>query len=296
MKKKPAGIPSLTFWKNRLDESKLGCYVYGIGDPESKRLFYIGKGGGKKGRGNNRPDAHLVEAYDARKAGDADDLKDPKIAKINQIWDSGKVPTLTVIRRNLSEEVAFDVEAAVMETLSVVYGENLSNEQGGHHSEGRGIITEESFGVIFAEPVAPTSRIESVFIFNISRTFEQRGLYEAVRASWKIRERNCVLPAYGVGLVNGISRVVVKIESWHPGISNPKKKSFRGVVLDENAPIGGELIGKDFSRLIKNPKSGKPLGYFQRGGVICVDFMGGKKARITRGLKESPVLELAPNV
>ena len=293
MTNKNKDIPSLTFWKSRLDESKLGCYVYGIGDPRrANRLFYVGKGGGKKSQGNNRPDAHLNEAFVARKKGYQMGYSDSKLQAINEIWDSGKAPTLCVIRRNLTEEAAFDVEAAVIDTLGVVYGEKLTNKQGGHQKADRSIITEDSFEVIFAEPVAPVSEIKSVFVFNIRNTVGERSLYDAVRASWKIGKSKCVIPAYGVGLVDGISRVVVKIESWHPGISTPKKKSFQGQVLDEASAVGSELLGKDFSRLMKSPKTGKTLGYFQRGGVICVDFLGEKKAYITRGSRGGGVMDL----
>ena len=298
-------IPVLTFWSNRLDESKLGCYVYGIGDPRpnnlyrigdprrNNRLFYIGKGGGKKGKGNNRPDAHLAQAFKIRKGGALVDRKKRKISLINEIWDSRMSPTLCVIRRNLTEDAAFDVEAAIIETLGVLYREDLTNDQRGHNVVERGIITEESFGIIFAEPVAPVREIKSVFVFNIGKMLDERvSAYEAVRGDWKICKSKCIIPAYAVGLVNGISRVVVEIDSWQPGIHNPKRKSFQGQVLNDESQVGSELIGKDFSRLMKNPKTGKTLGYFQHGGVICVNFLGGKKAAFTRGSLGAGVINL----
>ena len=295
MKKYNTEQPQLTFWKGRLDETKLGIYVYGIGDPgQGGRLFYIGKGGGKKGDGNNRPDHHLEEAFEARKSGKAGAACCLKALSINKIWDSGGAPTLCVIRRNLTEEGAFDVEAAAIDLMGLFFKDTLVNRQGGHDSERCGIITEADFGSFFAAAVAPRAVIKSVFVFNISNTIKKRSsAYEAVRASWKIRESKCILPAYAVGLVKGISRVVVGIKSWHPGLSSPNKKSFQGVQLDETSEVGKQLFEKDFSRLLKNPKTGKPLGNFQRGGVISVDFLGAGRAIITRGVKDAQIQVLA---
>lgn len=44
--------------------AKLQCYVYALRSPIDKRIFYIGKAGGKTSQGNRRVLAHFDETED----------------------------------------------------------------------------------------------------------------------------------------------------------------------------------------------------------------------------------------
>ncbi len=87
-------------------------YVYCYIDPRTGKEFYYGKG--KEGR----KDIHLWTQGKSKKA-----------KKIRQIRAAGKEPVIRVIAANLTEDQAFLVEATLIWKL----GEELTNENSGHH-------------------------------------------------------------------------------------------------------------------------------------------------------------------
>ena len=111
--------------KNSFDEKtihKLKAYVYALFDPLENRPFYIGKGRG------NRVFQHVEGALTEYKESN----KYEKIREIRSRSFANRVEH-SIIRHGMSDEVAFEVESALID-LANRTGANLTNEVTGHNS------------------------------------------------------------------------------------------------------------------------------------------------------------------
>lgn len=266
-----------------MQEDKLGGYVYALVDPRDNSVFYIGLAGGIEAKGNNRPDNHLSET--ALKIKKNEPLKD-KNDRIKNIWSDGKDPELIIVRRNIGRAEAIHVEAALIDLLNHIKpnvdGISLTNNQRGHGIENHSMVTEENRATVIAEKVRPSLEILNVWLFPIKNGLKDHGAaYDAIRGDWRIRKKSRSDEDYAVGLENGISKVVIKIEKWNEtGIRDDSKQSFQGVMI-HNEEIGMQLFEKDFSGIVNN------LGYWKRGNPIKVSFLSSNKVEIVRGLKKA---------
>lgn len=259
-----------SFWDSKIQPEKLGGFVYGLLDPTTNQIFYIGLGGGKGGQGNNRPDGHLQEAEKAIKAGHPLSTKQ---AVIKKIWDERKEPKLIIIRKKLSPQDAKQVEGALIDTFryldSIQLTNKLTNEVRGSGVDEHGIVTENKLIELYADPIQPSVEIRDVWLFNIKNARnEGRDFYESIRGDWRISEKSQT-NGFAVGLVDGISRVVIKIEAWNKGLKDKAKASFTGTNADR-CSIGKQLFEKDFSNIIKD------IGRWQWGNPISVDILPNK--------------------
>lgn len=97
-------------------------YVYGLIDPRTNQIFYIGKGAG------NRVFQHEIESLDSP---DSDKLKLKTISEIKALGlDVKKI----IINSNLTEAEAFAAEAALINAFNYVSDVGLTNIVAGHHS------------------------------------------------------------------------------------------------------------------------------------------------------------------
>ena len=83
---------------------QLGYYVYYLGDPRNGRVFYVGKGVG------NRLLQHLEGAEET-------DAQTEKLDLIRDIQSAGCPVSHYILRHGLTEQVAFEVEAAMIDFL-----------------------------------------------------------------------------------------------------------------------------------------------------------------------------------
>jgi hypothetical protein len=251
----------LSFWDSRINADKLGAFVYALVDPRNSEVFYVGKGGGKFGGGNERPDHHLAAA---ERAIHDDSNPTAKDRRIIEIWGSELQPQLVIVRRLLSVEAAFELEAALIDILANYGSGTLTNRVRGHNVD-MGILTESNWHKLAADPVNPSDAIEGVWMFNIAKLLSERSSdYEAVRGYWSIK-----LPkdkGYAVGLASGISKIVCRIDGWKK--SDQQKSCFDGEVLDEHDNIGKQLLRRDF-RIVTSA-----AGKWLRGSPIRADFDG----------------------
>ena len=81
---------------------KLDFYVYFLQDPRTDEVFYIGKGIG------NRVFNHLECAIET-------DGTTEKLDKIRDIVDSGNKVKHFILRHGLSESIAFEIEASLID-------------------------------------------------------------------------------------------------------------------------------------------------------------------------------------
>lgn len=79
-----------------------GYYVYALIDPFDGKIFYVGKGKGKRSRG------HFLESNKSNPL---------KKAKINEIYDKGDKAIIWVLDHNMNEQCALDFEAVLINIL-----------------------------------------------------------------------------------------------------------------------------------------------------------------------------------
>lgn len=192
---------------------RVGWYVYALRDPRDQRIFYIGKGIG------NRVFQHAETAAGL----DGENEMSPKLDLIRAIHDSGNAVQTYILRHGLSsEQVAYDLEAAVIDTLRLLDPtvENemfaLANLVLGHHHATRGLASTDVVASLFeAEPTPDIT--EPVLLIKIpglrTPSMSAEELYDATRTWWKIGPRR-EQARYAFSVNRGIIREVYAIESW----------------------------------------------------------------------------------
>ncbi len=223
---------------------KLKHYVYYLQDPRTNKVFYVGKGVG------NRVFEHIESAY-------INDSKTEKLDIIRAIIDSGYKVKHYIVRHALKEEVAFEIEASLIDFIGI---NNLSNLQAGHYSEDFGIkTTDEIIGLYDADDLITT---EPILLININRLYHrditEQELYEATRMSWVLGERREKVK-YAIATYLGLTREVYIVKDWFP-IQTAKKTrwGFNGQKAD--AGIRDTLRYKSIESLFKKGAA-NPIKY-----------------------------------
>lgn len=178
---------------------QIGYYVYFLRDPDSKEVFYVGKGKG------NRVFDHVGCALSQA-------VESDKLSRIRAINGSGKVVEHFILRHGLTEQSAFEVEASLIDFIGI---SNLSNMQGGHKSSDFGVKSTEEVIAMYTAP--PFQTDEPVLLININKLFRREmtetEIYDATRKSWVIGERKSKAK-YVVATYRGLTREVYLIRDW----------------------------------------------------------------------------------
>lgn len=276
-----------------LVEDTLKNYVYGLYVPGAALPFYVGKGGGKKGRGNARLTAH----FDQARAGLPGDASKPagdegaKVSQIRLVWSEEKNVEFKIYRYGLaSEDDAFQVEAALIDAFTDA-GAALTNKQGGHHSGHKGLLSRSGVRALMAKPILEKDLPESflgrpVFLFNIEKgvnTPERREredrFVSATCEAWNLTEKWRSLPnAVALGLIRGVVWAAISIESWRQVEGVPNRW-----IIEH-----GDLTGDEYDALMfTNAKALiEGRGFWQRGNILVYEFEktdGPLAARLLRG-------------
>jgi len=192
----------------------IGFYVYLLKDPRNSEIFYVGKGIG------NRVFNHVASAGDT-------ELDSIKHARIREIEASGFKVEHVILRHGLSEQSAFEVEAAAIDLIGF---SNLSNLQSGHASGDFGIRTAEELEAIYAAELLDTEL--PILLININRLFHRemgpQDVYETTRKAWKIGIRRNQA-RYAVATYGGLTREVYQIAAW---FAIGDRWGFNGTVAD----------------------------------------------------------------
>lgn len=220
---------------------KLDYYVYFLQDPRTDEVFYVGKGIG------NRVFNHLDCAIETD--GDTE-----KLDIIRDVIKSGRSIKHYILRHGLSEQTAFEIEAALIDFVGM---ENLSNLQGGHYSSDFGIKTAEEISAIYeAEGL---STVEPVMLININRLYRREmtdsELYDATRKSWVVGSRR-EKAKYAIATYRGLTREVYKIENWFQvDVGGKTRWGFNGHVAKKEVrePLRYKSIASFFSKGAANP-------------------------------------------
>jgi len=194
---------------------QLNYYVYFLQDPRTNKVFYVGKGT------ENRIFNHIECAIET-------DNESDKLEIIREIMNLGLNIKYYILRHGLTEEVAFEVEASLIDFIGI---ENLSNIQGGHYSDDYGLKTVGEISMMYDTEELKTD--ESIILININRLYKRKmteqELYEATRKSWVVGARKNKAK-YAIATYRGLTREIYKIENWFPIDVNGKTRwGFNGV-------------------------------------------------------------------
>jgi hypothetical protein len=212
---------------------KLGYYVYLLIDPKSKKVFYVGKGTG------NRIFAHISSAITSP-------LESDKLEKIREIQSNGLEINYAIIRHGLTEQEAFEVEAALIDFIDI---RELTNIVAGHGSDSHGLM---SITDIIAKYLAPEIEIvEPVVLITVNRLYRRNmnddELYEITRGNWVTSTRR-TNAKYAFCVYNGIVRQVYQIQRWFPvkarsqDAKSQNRWRFDGIVANElQHYVGGNV-------------------------------------------------------
>lgn len=195
-------------------------YVYALVDPVGGRIFYVGKGTRQRLLAHGR-EADLTVDEPRRSA---------KVRRIHGLRAAGLEPQLDVVRHGLSEQQAFEIEAALIDCLP-----DLLNAATGHGSvRGRDRLSE--YVARYGATPVPDDAPPAVLI-RLGRWKEQpeeiesgrwragngyrpgmpvSELVDATRAWWKmspasVGQRDI---EHAVAVHEGVTRAVMKIGDW----------------------------------------------------------------------------------
>ena len=224
---------------------KLGSYVYLLIDPRNNKIFYVGKGKG------NRINQHLLGALD-------DNTKETeKIKRIREIQNAKLEVKHTVLRHELTDKEALEVESAVIDVLGK---DNLTNIVKGHNSEDKGIMKLEDIKIKYEAEEANIE--EPAILININNLYQrdmsEKEIYDATRKSWKVRVSHVSDIKIACSVYRGIIREVFTINRWLPSLEVKGRYVFEGKVAPKN--VREKYINKSVSKYWKKG-SQNPIKY-----------------------------------
>lgn len=288
----------------------LGIYVYGLLNPLTRRVFYVGKGGGRfeeDGGGNQRVFDHLHSTEAALERGKA---LNPKQTTIKEIWDHGRDVEIHFFRRRLRDDAeAFHVEAAVIAALIMSAQGKPDNDTNGNNNGDHGPLTLR--GVLDkGAPLVDPRTACSVLICSIDASLNRHEgeitpevIYQCTRAEWVIGKGPMTVPGLiAVGVQDNISRGVYSDLVWShtsstKSLKNSKKKngaeiyhttnkhSFDAVPQPEEHPLLGRNWGIVRSRAPR----------ISWGGLLGVTFDGAGRFKFFLGGPAGGPYPCSPN-
>lgn len=235
--------------KTKFDQktiNHLKYYVYMLLN-EKNQPFYVGKGK------NNRVFEHIKCAL-------KEDVSNNKYDKIREIEAEGGKVQHSIVRHGLSEDTAFDVETALLDTLKLLEVP-VTNLVSGRHSFELGLMsTEDIISKYNAEPLN-TLQHPSVII-NINKSYKKSNgdVYQATKEAWVIGKDRRKTICYALSEYKGFIAEVFKIKKWYPVEDHNGKErwGFCGSVAPDE--VRNCYIKKSIAH-IKKPGASNPIRY-----------------------------------
>ena len=200
--------PSIKLFSEKAVEQLNGFYVYALIDPRNNQVFYIGKGIG------NRVFSHEIESGKSPKSEKA------KLKRIQEIEAAGFDVKRVIVNWSMTESEAFAAEAALINMLSFLSADMLTNAVAGHHVHEA--MTVEDFDLLYgAEHLKQEDIQHSIMVIKINKLYRKgmnpKELYDIVRGNWRasmasIQKRNV---EYVFGVYNQLIVAVYKPDEWH---------------------------------------------------------------------------------
>lgn len=182
-----------------------GYYVYGLIDPRSKRIFYIGKGT------KNRVFEHEKESLGSP------DSEKLKLKTIADIKNAGLEVEKIIINSKLTEEEAFAAEASLINAFNYVSDERLTNIVAGHHSA-EALSVDEYERINGAVELKEKDIRHKILVIKINRLYQrdmdEKELYDAVRGIWRVSKEKVKTIEYVFGVYDSLIVAVYKPSKW----------------------------------------------------------------------------------
>ena len=184
---------------------QLSFYVYLLVDPISKMPFYVGKGKG------NRVFQHLERAL-------KEDKESLKYDVILELHEQGLKPEHLIVRHGLSESIAFELEASLIDVLDFMKYKK-TNIAGGHNSVEKGLMTSDEIIRLYNAP--PLDHMdEGCIIINIRKTYKRGAGKDAIREAtkelWPIAKKRLDGIKYILSEYKGLIVEVFEVKGWYP--------------------------------------------------------------------------------
>jgi hypothetical protein len=246
-------MASIVKFNNKVCD-EIGWYVYLYSDPESGKVFYVGKGK------RNRCFSHLRGKEDIE-----------KIRAIQRLRKLGLEPRIDILRGGLSEPEAYLVESAVIEALGI---ESLSNRVRGHGTVawGRDEVSEVAarLGAKPAKIVDPSILIKVTSGFRPDMTIPL--MYDATRGCWRTgpkRER----AQFAMCVYRNVIREVFEISGWLPAGATMKAKHADG--RPEREKGRWEFVGRVADEAVRRRYRGRSVeAYFPPKAQNPIRYVG----------------------
>lgn len=183
----------------------LKFYVYILVDPETKMPFYVGKGQ------NNRVFAHIESILPDQ------DSESLKYETIKRIQNKGMEVEHLIVRHGLDESTAFELEAALIDTVQYLNFKS-TNLAGGHNSVEKGLMTADEIIRLYNAEKLDTTPTDTVII-NINkkyrRGFRQEDIYEATKSAWVINSKKIPNLKFVLSEYKGLIVEVFSVDKWY---------------------------------------------------------------------------------
>jgi len=205
---------------------QLKHYVYRLIDPRNGETFYIGKGVGGR----------VFEHVRGELGTDAeDDVLSDKLRRIRQIRIDGFEVAHVIHRHGLSEEQAFEVEAALIDAYPEV-----TNEVAGHGSDERGLMHAKQINERYEAKQAVFRHTAVLITINRSAA-ESESIYAAVRHAWKLDPKKAATAQLVMAVQQGLIVGVFIAREWLPATvvnfpALPSDMEGRWGFIGEEAP------------------------------------------------------------
>ncbi len=242
-------------------------YVYGLIDPRSKQIFYIGKGT------KNRVFDHEKESLSSL------DSEKLKLKTIADIKGDGLEVEKIIINSNLTEEEAFAAEASLINAFNYVNNAGLTNIVAGHHSK-EALSVDEYERINGAVLLEEKDIRHKILVIKVSKFYKkgmnEKTLYDTVRGVWRASKEKVKEVEYVFGVYNSLIVSVYKPSDWfvckkfkdripqQNSILTPKTENRlyfvderyeQGLPADENQLfyIYKSIVGFKLNKLAQNP-------------------------------------------
>lgn len=185
--------------------------MYALVDPRDGHVFYIGKGK------DNRVFSHVEQALCSDKV-TKHDKENLKISHIRDIVKSGNMVRHYILRSGLSDEIAKEIEATLIDLLDL---ENLgfkriiTNINRGIDHDERGAKSVEEIEEYFASPIKFDPK-DKILCLNIAKSYgNTKTVFDAAKEAWGLNKARRNKVTHILAISNGIVRGVFKPTDWY---------------------------------------------------------------------------------
>ncbi len=186
-------------------DSEKRFYVYGLIDPRTGKIFYIGKGENQR-----------VFDHEKQKIKN-EDKKHLKLDTINDIHSSKLEVTKVLFNTNLSEDEAFAAEAALINAFNFVGDLKLTNIVSGHGSK-ETLTVDEYEKWHGAEELLHKDIKHNILFVKVGNYYtpnmNKKDTYDRIRGIWGVSLDSVKKVDYVCGVYNSLIVGVYKPAEW----------------------------------------------------------------------------------